>query len=296
VICIVGMPRSGTSLVTQLLHRCGLHLGPPEQLMPASINNADGFWENLRFVGLNERLLATNGGSWFVPPATLVATPKITAQAKSILAQFEGREPWGWKDPRNTLTLPFWKNLLPSIKVLVCVRHPAEAAASLVASTLVPRAFYWSVTRPGSPIRLRDGGSLLHERLWGVVRTSTSRHVRRTLAYEACLELWRVYNTRALEETGAVDRLVTHYDAMMTRPRAALERILTFAGMQISSDALEEATRFVSPRLRHQRAGNTELEPELTTLYARLSHEAEYELSDQPATRRPLSTVSNISA
>lgn len=264
--------------------------------MPASINNTDGFWENLRFVGLNERLLAANGGSWFVPPATLVATPKITAQAKATLAQFQGREPWGWKDPRNTLTLPFWKNLLPSMKVLVCVRHPAEAAASLVASTLIPRAFYWRITRPGSPIRLRDSASLLHERLWGLVRTSASRRVHRRLAYEACLELWRVYNTRALEGTSAPDRLVTHYDAMMTRPRAALERILTFAGIQVSSDVLEEATRFVSPRMRHQRAEVTELEPELAALYARLSYEAEYELPDQPAPRRPSSTASNISA
>src|SRR6185436_9852180 len=71
VICVAGMPRSGTSLVTQLLHRCGLNIGPPEQLMPASINNTDGYWENLRFVRLNERLLAASGGTWFAPPATL---------------------------------------------------------------------------------------------------------------------------------------------------------------------------------------------------------------------------------
>lgn len=277
MICVAGMPRSGTSLVTQLLHRCGLNLGPPEQLMPASINNTDGFWENLRFVRLNERLLAASGGTWFAPPATLRPTPKITAEATSILAQFEGQEPWGWKDPRNALTLPFWKTLLPSMKVVVCVRHPAETASSLVASTLFPRRWplYWSVTRPDSPIRLRDGASRLHERFWDTVRTSVSARKRRELIHEVALELWRVSNTRILEETSAGNRLVTHYEAALTKPREELERILTFAGIHVSSGVLDEAVRVVSPRLRHQRADAARLDPELARLYAQLSREAE---------------------
>jgi len=269
------MPRSGTSLVTQLLHRCGLNLGPPEQLMPTSVNNPDGFWENLRFVRLNERLLAASGGSWLAPPATLRPTPKITAEATSIVAQFEGEEPWGWKDPRNALTLPFWKTLLPSMKVLVCVRHPAETASSLVASTLIPRRWplYWSITRPDSPIRLDlDRGAL--QRLWGTAHTFVSARKRRELVNEVGLELWRVYNTRILEETSARDRLVTHYEAMLTKPRAELERILTFAGMDVSSDVLDEAVQVVSPRLRHQHASAATLDPEHAALYAQLSKEA----------------------
>jgi hypothetical protein len=279
VICLAGMPRSGTSLVTQLLHRCGLNLGPPEQLMAASINNTDGFWENLRFVRLNERLLAASGGTWFAPPATLRPTPKITAEAKSILAQFEGQEPWGWKDPRNALTLPFWRALLPSMKVLVCIRHPAETASSLVASTLIPRRwpFYWSVTRPDSPIRLQDGASRFHQRLWGAARTSMSAQKRRELLNEVGMELWRVYNTRIIEETSARDRLLTHYEAALTKPRAELERILTFAGIHVSSGVLDEVVRAVSPRMRHQRAKAARLDPELARLYAQLSREAAYE-------------------
>ena len=276
MICVAGMPRSGSSLLTQLLQRCGLNLGPPEQLMPASINNADGFWENLRFVRLNERLLAASGGTWFSPPATLRPTPEITAEAKSILAQFEGQEPWGWKDPRNALTLPFWKTLLPSMRVLVCVRHPAETASSLVASSLIPRGwpFYWSVTRPDSPIRLRDGAPRLHERLWGAMRTSVSAPKRRELIHEVGLELWRVSNTRILEETSAGDRIVTHYEAVLTRPRAELERILPLAGIHVPPGVLDEAVRVVSPRLRHQHAEDASLDPELERLYAQLSREA----------------------
>lgn len=272
MICIAGAPRSGTSLITQLLHRCGLNLGPPERLMPASINNSDGYWENLRFVGVNERLLAASGGTWFAPPLALRTSPEIAAEAQSIVAQFEGQEPWGWKDPRNALTLPFWKSLLPSMKVLVCVRHPAEAAASLVASTLVPRSwpFYWSVTRPDSAIRLRDGASRLHERLWGAARTSMSGEKRRALIAEVGLELWRVSNARILEETAPGERLVTHYEATMAKPREELERIAAFAGIDVSPAVLDEVARVVSPGMRHQRASEVSLTPEIEALYARL--------------------------
>lgn len=266
VICVAGMPRSGTSLVTQLLHRCGVDVGPQEQLMPATAENTDGYWENLRFVQLNERLLAANGGTWFAPPTTLRPTPEIVDEAKSIVAQFEGREPWAWKDPRNAITLPFWKTLLPSVKVLICVRHPAETASSLVASTLIPRTlpFYWSVTRPDSPIRLRNRGS----RLLGALRTSMSNERRLALIYEVSLELWRVYNTSVL--ASADDRLVTHYETILTTPRAELERILAFVGVQVSSETLDEAVRAVSPRMRHQRAEDVALEPELAALYDRM--------------------------
>lgn len=276
MICVAGMPRSGTSLVTQLLHRCGVHLGSPKQLMPASINNTDGFWENLRFVHVNERLLAASDGTWFAPPAALKSTPKIIADAKSILAQFEGLEPWAWKDPRNALTLPFWKALLPSMKVLVCVRHPAETASSLVASTLIPHSwpFYWAVTHRHSSIRLHDGAAQFGERLWNAARTSLSRQKRRALIEQVGLELWRIYNSRILEETRAADRLVTHYDAVLMNPRAELERILAFASVQVSSAALDEAVRVVAPRMRHQRADRATMNPELANLYARLLRES----------------------
>lgn len=274
------MPRSGTSLVTQLLHRCGLALGPPYELMPASINNSDGFWENLRFVRLNERLLAANGGRWFAPPATLRSTPEITAEAKAILASFEAQEPWGWKDPRNTLTLPFWKDLLPSMKVLVCVRHPAETASSFAASTMITRLwwpFYWPVTRPDSPLRLREKAWPFHQRLWGGVRTMVSLERRRELVRRAVLDLWRIYNTKILEETTVANRLVTHYDAVLANPRAELQRILEFAEMDVSAEVIEETFRVVSTRMRHQRADVASLDPELARLYAQLSREAGYE-------------------
>jgi len=48
-----------------------------------------------------------------------------------LIARFADRQPWGWKDPRNSLTLPFWLRLIPDLRVVVCVRNPIEAAWSL---------------------------------------------------------------------------------------------------------------------------------------------------------------------
>lgn len=280
VICVAGMPRSGTSLVAQLLYRCGVNLGPAEQLMPASINNRDGFWENVRFVQVNERLLAASGGTWFAPPATLRPTPKITAEARSIVAQFDGQEPWLWKDPRNALALPFWKSLIPSMRLMVCVRHPAETALSLAASTLIPRRVpvYWKVTAPESQVRLRDVDPRFHRRLSRTAQSTLSRRHRHLLINEVALELWRIYNTSILEATTPHERLVTHYEAMLTRPEKELKRILSFAGLQVPSPVLDDALRVVSPRLRHQRAATGDLQPAVARLYAQLSREADYSL------------------
>jgi len=67
-ICIAGAHRSGTSMVTRFLHRCGLELGSESDLMPPQTDNPEGFWEHLGFVALNDELLAALGGAWDLPP------------------------------------------------------------------------------------------------------------------------------------------------------------------------------------------------------------------------------------
>jgi hypothetical protein len=205
--------------------------------------------------------------------------PEITAEAKSIVAQSEGLGGVGLKDSAQRDHASVLEDAPAMMKVLVCVRHPAETAASLAASTMIPRTwpFYWSVTRSDSRIRLCNHPSRFHQRLLGAARTSMSTETRRELIHEVGLELWRVYNTSSLDATSAGDRLVTHYEAVLTRPRAELERILAFAGIRVSSDALDEVVRVVSPRLRHQQGSDVSLAPEIEALYARLCREAECE-------------------
>ena len=136
-VCIAGMHRSGTSTVAQLLYRLGLYLGREEDLFAASSANEDGFWENSHLVGVNEAILREYGSGWDFPPTLEPGWQQskrlapLRDEARRFLEEFHGQEPWGWKDPRTSLTLPFWLELLPDTKVVVCLRNPLEVANSL---------------------------------------------------------------------------------------------------------------------------------------------------------------------
>jgi hypothetical protein len=136
-ICIAGMHRSGTSMVARVLHTAGLYLGREEDLKGPSEHNRDGFWEHRKFVELNEEILNELGGGWDCPPpfpdrwTEAEGLLRLKVKAEALLEEFADREPWGWKDPRNSLTLPFWMDRFPAMKVVVCVRNPLEVVLSL---------------------------------------------------------------------------------------------------------------------------------------------------------------------
>ena len=123
-------------MLTRLLHACGLYLGPQEELMPAQTDNPDGFWEHLGFVALNDELLNALGGAWDLPPKreenfAHAALDPLRMKARLLVEKFDSAGLWGWKDPRNSLTLPFWQKLLPGMKTLIMVRNPMEVAHSM---------------------------------------------------------------------------------------------------------------------------------------------------------------------
>ena len=123
-------------MLTRLLHACGLFLGPKNALMPPQADNPDGFWEHLGFVALNDELLNALGGAWDLPPKTdenltHAELDSLRMKARLLIEGFDSAHLWGWKDPRNSLTLPFWQDLLPALKTLVIVRNPLEVAYSM---------------------------------------------------------------------------------------------------------------------------------------------------------------------
>jgi hypothetical protein len=153
-ICITGAHRSGTSMLAHLLHRCGLYFGAQWEMMPPQADNVEGFWENLAFVSLNEELLAMFNGSWDMPPqipsiGTCSGEPMrlLQAKAETLLERFQEVPFWGWKDPRNCLTLPFWRYMIPDLRVVLIVRHPVEVAQSLNVRNGVSPAFALNLWR-----------------------------------------------------------------------------------------------------------------------------------------------------
>jgi len=191
-ICIAGAHRSGTSMLTRLLHGCGLYLGPKEALMPPQADNPDGFWEHLSFVALNDELLEALGGAWDLPPKTNEnfsngRLDPLRMKARLLTESFHSAQIWGWKDPRNSLTLPFWEDLLPGLKTLIIVRNPLEVAYSM---------------------RKRNGTS-----------------------YAFGLRLWEIYNRRLIEAASKHERLFTHYDLFFENAEKELRRIANFVGL-----------------------------------------------------------------
>jgi len=123
-------------MLTRLLHAGGLYLGTKNELMPAQADNPDGFWEHLGFVALNDELLNELGGAWDLPPRADenfkdARLDPLRLKARLLIEGFDSSTVWGWKDPRSSLTLPFWQDLLPGLKTLIIVRNPLEVAYSM---------------------------------------------------------------------------------------------------------------------------------------------------------------------
>jgi hypothetical protein len=137
-ICVLGMHRSGTSLTARILNLMGFDLGPQEHLVRPRSDNPSGFWEHRLIVQLNDRILARFGGGSYHPPKFPPgwemdpALDNLKSRAIGLIEQdFAASDLWAWKDPRTCLTLPFWQQLLPSLRYVLCFRSPHDVARSL---------------------------------------------------------------------------------------------------------------------------------------------------------------------
>ena len=138
VVCVIGMHRSGTSAVTRMLNLLGVSLGPEEQLLEPAPHNPAGFWENERVVQLNDEQVAALGGNATTPPMLADGWERarelggLRERAAALVRSLaDGADVVGLKDPRLSLTLPFWRTVTPATQVVHCLRDPAEAAPSL---------------------------------------------------------------------------------------------------------------------------------------------------------------------
>lgn len=143
VVIVVGMHRSGTGLVAQILDRLGVFMG----------KELTGNQESVFFQTLNKDALDVIGCNWrcidFLPSVSeldtqfqwLVEFVKRRMEAKLIgahfglaaLALFSRKQySWGWKDPRNSLMLPVWRRLFPGALVVHVYRDGRDVALSLL--------------------------------------------------------------------------------------------------------------------------------------------------------------------
>lgn len=138
-VLVLGMHRSGTSAVTSALAHAGLDLGNPDHLMPPNAANPAGYFELDTVAEFNDRLLGTLECTWDTPNATPPSSypdrAEFVAEGRRLVqAEFGAGTPLVIKDPRISLLLPWWSQILMDGFVpVVVLRDPFEIASSLSA-------------------------------------------------------------------------------------------------------------------------------------------------------------------
>ena len=125
VFVILGMHRSATSLVSKALFN-EIYMGP----CPGG-----NVFESRPFRLLNQSILRCAGGSWHTPPPEEAILDLYEDFRDRIVETIEldrgGRELWGWKDPRTTLTIRLYLPHLENPHFIPIFRNPLEVAKSL---------------------------------------------------------------------------------------------------------------------------------------------------------------------
>ena len=145
-IVVLGMHRSGTSMVTGSLARAGLFVGATEALLADQDDNPLGFWERRDVVALNNEILECANGVWFSPTtwkklqetvgANVDALSKPPAalikQIKGDAASCNGSPvSLVLKDPRMVVTWPLWDSAITEPVLVYVYRDPMAVAHSL---------------------------------------------------------------------------------------------------------------------------------------------------------------------
>lgn len=132
-LMVVGMHRSGTSLITNWLYRCGLQIG--EHLLEPGEGNVEGHFEDIEFLKMHEEILESNDfpATGYVYNREIDVSVYQLEKLKSIIkVKNQLYEQWGWKEPRTCLFLDLYRELLPDSKYLVIMRDYGSVVNSML--------------------------------------------------------------------------------------------------------------------------------------------------------------------
>jgi hypothetical protein len=171
VIVVLGMHRSGTSVITRGLQVLGVSLG--NNLMPALESvNPKGFWEDLDITSINIELLESLGHTW--SSISIIHHQEfnndflvdLRKKAKNtLLKKIENVQFFGFKDPRTVKLLPFWQSIFRDLELevsyVVAIRNPLSVALSLAKRDGFDneRSFYLCFSHLASALILTEGYS-----------------------------------------------------------------------------------------------------------------------------------------
>ena len=151
IIVILGMHRSGTSTVSGLLHHNKISMGTYRNFWPRPLSqNPKGFYENYDFRKINDQILNHVGydvKSYNIEIPKPILTQKIQNKMKKVISNCNKDYPnWGWKDPRTSITIEKWVDVIASmdlekeLKIIFVARKASSVARSLYKRNGLPIA------------------------------------------------------------------------------------------------------------------------------------------------------------
>ncbi len=146
IVCVLGMHRSGTSMLCEILQGLGVSFGEPGMLYEGDEYNKDGYFEIKEIRLIYDKLFSEIHSSW---RSTAPLKEQIFEKEQAARADYytgwivssigkcigEEEEFWGFKEPSTSVLLPIVKRAFSALGrkpvYAVMVRNPLEAAASL---------------------------------------------------------------------------------------------------------------------------------------------------------------------
>lgn len=138
-LLILGMHRSGTSYLANLLNSFGVHIG--KDLVGPEKGNPRGHFEEKSLVEFHQKLIgarisehrrAFDDGMLVQEAFDGNYTAEERAEARKIVEDLQQPGWWGWKEPRTCLFIDLWREILPDLRSIVVYRHPLEVHYSLL--------------------------------------------------------------------------------------------------------------------------------------------------------------------
>jgi len=254
-IILIGMHRSGTTMVASMLQQLGLFIG----------EDLDENSESMFFVNHNDWMFRQCGGSWDNPNSIQwlyqnseimgLTDDYIKERISSVtaisyiglkrfilgirpLSGMKGKV-WGWKDPRNTFTLRFWLRLFPGAKVIHIYRNGVPVAASLRARER--RLLMMAMKR--HHLRMLIGIYKLISKKSGFIWSN------RCLTLEGGYTLWEEYVKAAMNSMSIVgdNGYSLKYEEFLSAPVKYLSDLVSFCGIEVSKERIKEIASQVRP-------------------------------------------------
>lgn len=227
-IIVLGVERSGTSVVAEMVYRWGAYAGPVEKLHQADVHAPRGYWEFLPLWDLLAELGDFDAGAtWWDRDfqqriEKKAADPVFRKKAIDLMAEMSKGGPWFWKDPALSHFLPFWKQIWNDAIYIITVRNPLDTAVS------------WQKFIMPSNVKARISFVAMNLLRWQHMMTQILQHTE-----------------------DAQHRLFLGYEDIIRNPRAQVKKLATFLnskfGQQVSP--IQAMVDAVEPQLWRNNCG-----------------------------------------